>query len=230
MSYTTMPESRATTPDVKINFKIIIALTFYLVSLFAANTLGLKLMPFIGGTHLSVAIFFFPFVYLTTDVIGQVYGRQLAKNFVWAGFISILVFILYSLISLVMPWSADGLMFKDGYAMIFSVSLRMSLASLLAYIIGEYQDILVFFWSKKKLGDKYFWLQSNLSNLWSQFLDTGIFMFVAFLGVYPLKTIIMMSLPWWLYKVAIGFVYTPLSYLGIYFLRYENKSNQNQNS
>ncbi|NCO00040.1 queuosine precursor transporter [Candidatus Falkowbacteria bacterium] len=220
-----MPSSISTE---KINFRIIIALTLYLASLFAANTLGLKIMPFIFGTHLSVSIIFFPFVFLTTDVIGQVYGRRMAKNFVMAGFISVAVFMLYSLISLSAPWSQGGLAFKDSYNTIFSVSLRMSLASLLAYVIGEYQDVLAFFWFKKKLNDKAFWLQSNLSNLWSQFLDTGIFMLVAFIGVYPLKTIILMGLPWWLYKVGMGFVYTPLSYLGIHLLSYENKSQQNQ--
>ena len=79
----------------KFNFKLIIALTLYLVSLFASNTLGLKIMPFLFGTHLSVAVFFFPFVFCITDVIGQVYGKQMAKNFVWAGFLSILLFLLF---------------------------------------------------------------------------------------------------------------------------------------
>jgi len=205
---------------------MIIALVLYLVSLLAANTLGLKLMPFVWGTHLSVAVFFFPFVFLTTDVIGQVYGKKLAKNFVWAGLISVALFMLYSLISLGLPWSPDGLAFKDGYNLIFGISLRMSLASLLAFFIAEYQDVLAFFFFKKKLAGKGFWLQSNLSNAWSQLLDTLIFMFVAFLGIYSLKTIILISLPWWLYKVLMGLLYTPLSYLGIYLLKYENKRHQ----
>lgn len=209
----------------KINLKIIIALVLYLVSLFAANTLGLKIMPFVFGTHLSVAIFFFPFVFLTTDVIGQVYGRPLAKNFVTAGFFSILLFLIYSLISLALPWAKEGLKFQDSYQAIFSISLRMSVASLLAYVIAEYQDVFAFFFFKKKLGDRAFWLQSNLSNLWSQLLDTAIFMTVAFAGIYSFKTIVLISLPWWLYKVGLGFVYTPLSYLGIYILKYESKSN-----
>jgi len=206
----------------KINFKIIIALTLYLVSLFAANTLGLKIMPFFFGTHLSVAVFFFPFVFLTTDVIGQVYGKQMAKNFVYAGFISICLFMIYSLLSLIVPWAQDGLKFKDSFSTIFGVSLRMSLASLAAYFIAEYQDVLAFFFFKKKLNDKAFWLQSNLSNLWSQLLDTFIFMIIAFWGIYPLATVILIALPWWLYKVGMGLLYTPLSYLGIYLLRYEN--------
>jgi len=212
----------------KINFRMIIALVLYLVSLLAANTLGLKLMPFVWGTHLSVAVFFFPFVFLTTDVIGQVYGKKLAKNFVWAGLISVALFMLYSLISLGLPWSSDGLAFKDGYNLIFGISLRMSLASLLAFFIAEYQDVLAFFFFKKKLAGKGFWLQSNLSNAWSQLLDTLIFMLVAFLGIYSLKTIILISLPWWLYKVLMGLLYTPLSYLGICLLKYENKRHQDE--
>ena len=211
------------------HFKILIALTLYLVSLFAANTLGLKIMPFLFGTHVSVAVFFFPFVFLTTDVIGQVYGKKMAKNFVLAGFLSVLLFLVYSAISLAMPWAADGLKFQDSYKMIFGISLRMSVASLLAYIIAEYQDVIAFFFFKKKLGNQGFWLSSNLSNLWSQLLDTLIFMFVAFGGIYPIRTILLISLPWWLYKFSMGFIYTPLSYLGIYLLRYENKNNQDSN-
>lgn len=211
----------------RINFKLIIALVIYIVSLFASNTLGLKLMPFLFGTHLSVAIFFFPFVFMTTDVIGQVYGKEMAKNFVWAGLISIGLFMIYSLLSLAMPWSGDGSRFQDSFNAIFGVSLRMSIASLLAFFIAEYQDVVSFFFFKKKLSGRAFWLQSNLSNLWSQFLDTIIFMAVAFLGVYSVKTIVLMSLPWWLYKVVLGLLYTPLAYLGIYFLQYENKNDQN---
>src|SRR3989304_1836694 len=88
--------------------KIIIALAIYLASLFAANTLGLKIMPFILGLHVSVAVFFFPFVFLTTDVVGEVYGKRVAKLFVLAGFISTLLFVLYSFLSLAVPWDQAG--------------------------------------------------------------------------------------------------------------------------
>ena len=186
-------------------------------------------MPFLFGTHLSVAVLFFPFVFLTTDVIGQVYGKQMAKNFVWAGFLSILLFLAYSFISIIVPWSESGLWAKDAYNTIFGISFRMSIASILAYVIAEYQDVVAFFFFKKKLNNQAFWLQSNLSNLWSQLLDTLIFMFVAFAGVYSFKTIILMSLPWYLYKVTMGLFYTPLSYLGIKLLKYENPSDKNQN-
>ncbi len=206
--------------------KILICLTLYLSSLFAANTLGIKLMPFLFGTHLSVAVFCFPIVFIMTDVIGEVYGKKMAKNFVFAGILSILLFLLYSFISLVVPWARAGMWAQDGFNLIFGISARFSIASLVAYAIGEYQDVLSFFFFKKYIGEKNFWLRSNLSNLWSQLLDSSIFMFIAYLGVLPVKTILLIIIPWWIYKVFMGFLYTPLSYLGIYLLRGNNNANQ----
>ncbi|MFA6274150.1 MAG: queuosine precursor transporter [Candidatus Paceibacterota bacterium] len=210
--------------------KILICLTLYVVSLFAANTLGMKTMPFLFGTHLSVAIFSFPLIFMMTDVIGEVYGKKMAKNFVYAGILSILLFLLYSFISMILPWSDKSLWAHDGYNLIFGISVRFSIASLVAYAIGEYQDVISFFFFKKKFGEKYFWLRSNLSNIWSQFLDSAIFMFIAYLGVMPVKTILLIIIPWWIYKIFMGFLYTPLSYLGIKILRGKNNENQtNQN-
>ena len=102
---------------------------------------------------------------------------------------------------------------------------------MVAFTIAEYQDVFSFFFFKKKLGKKYFWLRSNLSNLWSQLIDTIIFMSIAFIGIYSIKTIILIIIPWWIIKVSMGFLYTPFSYLGIRLLlgknKYENYLNKN---
>ena len=209
--------------------KLFAVLVIYLTSLIASNTLGLKLMPFLFGTHLSVAVFFFPFVFLTTDVVGQVYGKAMAKNFVRAGFLSTILFLAYNVLSALMPWSSSANWVKDSYETVFGVSVRISIASLLAFFIAEYQDVFVFFLAKDKLKTKTFFWRSTISNLWSQLLDTGIFMLVAFVGVYPLKTILLMSLPWWIYKVLMGLFYSPLSYFGLRFLTtpYANQNPEN---
>jgi hypothetical protein len=199
--------------------KIIICLTLYVTSLFAANTLGIKLMPFLFGTHLSVAIFSFPIVFIMTDIIGEVYGKKMAKNFVFAGVVSIVLFLLYSFISTVMPWSNQSLWAKEGYNQIFGLSVRFSIASLFAFVFAEYQDVFSFFFIKRYTGEKMFWLRSNFSNLWSQLLDSVIFTVIAFVGIYSFKMMILIIIPWWIFKVIMGFLYTPLSYLGIYLLK-----------
>ena len=199
--------------------KIILALSIYLTSLFAANTLGLKIMPFILGSHLSVGIFSFPVVFLMTDIIGEAYGKHIAKLFVWAGLASTALFILYSILSLALPWSQEGLWARDGYNLIFGVSLRISLASLIAFLLGEYQDVLSFFYFRKKWGSEKFWLRSLLAAIWSQLLDTVIFMTIAFVGIYPTHTLINIIISWWLFKVAMGALYMPLSYGGLRLLK-----------
>lgn len=199
--------------------KILIALTLYLASLFAANTLGLKIAPFLLGLHVSVAVFSIPFVFLTTDVIGEVYGKKMARFFVRCGFFATALFLLYSTISMLLPWDPAGIWAKAGYEQIFGVSMRIAIASLVAFAVSEFQDVATFFFVKQKIGEKMFWLRSLISNIWSQLLDSVLFMVIAFAGVYPTPVLIRIIITWWLFKVAMGFAYTPLSYIGLKLLR-----------
>ena len=205
--------------DEKNTRKIVIALALYLGSLFASNTVGLKIMPFFFGLHVSVAVFFFPFVFLTTDVIGEVYGKRMARLFVLAGFITTVLFVLYSFLSLALPWAAAGEWVHSSYDTVFGISLRIAIASVFAFVIGEYQDVISFFFFRKLWGDRYFWLRSTLSNVWSQFLDSVIFMVIAFYGIYENHLLLSLIISWWLFKVAAGILYTPLSYVGLWLLR-----------
>ena len=139
-----------------------------------------------------------------------------------------------------MPWGERALWAKESYNQIFGVSARISIASLVAFAIAEYQDVVAFFFFRRKIGTKLFGLRSILSNLWSQLLDTTIFMSVAFLGIkigglnipgiYSLETLPLLIIPWWLYKVTMGAFYLPLSYLGLRLLRgKKNDSPTHQN-
>lgn len=205
--------------------KLFAALVLYLSSLFAANTLGIKLMPFLFDTHLSVSVFSFPIVFIMTDVISEAYSPQIARLFVWAGLSSTIIFLLYSILSLLTPWSVDGTWVKNGYEQVFGISLRMSIASIVAYGFGEFQDVFAFSFFSRLFGKKKFWLRSLLSNIWSQFLDSALFMIIAFAGLYSIETLINMTCVWWAYKVLMGFCYTPLSYLALSYLR-EDQSTQ----
>lgn len=199
-------------------FKIALVFALYITSLIASNTLGVKLIPFLG-LQITAGAFMFPFVFITTDVIGEVYGRRLARFFVIAGAASTALFIVYSMLALIPQWADAGMWLKDSYNTVFGVSMRISIASLVAFIIGEYQDVIMFFLVKNRLGDKNFWLRSTISNIWSQLLDSSLFMTIAFFGVFPNAVLIKLIVTLWLFKVAVGVLYTPISYLGIHLLR-----------
>jgi uncharacterized integral membrane protein (TIGR00697 family) len=175
--------------------------------------------PFAFGLHVSVGVIMFPVVFIMTDVVGEVYGKQIARYFVLAGFVSTALFIVYSFASLALPWATQGEWVRQGYDQVFGMSLRIAIASLVAYAVGEYQDVVTFFFFKQKWGSRFFWLRSFLSNVWSQLFDTVLFMVIAFAGVYETRLLFNLIISWWLFKVAMGALYTPLSYLGIYLLR-----------
>jgi uncharacterized PurR-regulated membrane protein YhhQ (DUF165 family) len=49
-------------------------------------------------------------------------------------------------------------------------------------------------------------------------VDTFFFMVIAFAGVFSPEKILLMSIPWWIYKVLGGVLYTPISYFILSFL------------
>ncbi len=199
--------------------KVLIALAIYITSLIAANTLGMKTMPLPFGQHLSVGVFMFPIVFLMVDVIGEVYGKKVAKFFVLAGITSTLLWILYNFVSLAVPWSDTTHFAYGSYETVFGTSIRIAIASVVAFAVSQYQDVISFFFFKRVVKTGGFAVRSNLSNLWSQFLDTVLFMVIAFAGVMPTDMLISVIFTWWAFKVAMGFFYTPLAYVGIKLLR-----------
>ncbi len=191
--------------------KLFFTLTIYISALFASNLLGMKTMPFLFGTHLSVAVFFLPIIFITTDIVGQVYGKDMSKRFVFAGFLALIFFTLGNLLTESLSWStATYDRIGSAYDTIFSLSWRISLASLFAFLVSEYVDVAVFF-AAKKISPNFF-IASTLSNIISQGIDTAIFMTIAFAWVFSPEKILLMSIPWWIYKVLGGVVYTPISY------------------
>ena len=176
-------------------------------------------MPFAFGLNLSVGAFMFPVVFVMTDVIGEVYGKSVARLFVLAGFIATALFTLYALLALSVPWASAGARMQPSYDAVYAVNMRIALASLTAFVVAEYQDVVAFFFFKRILRDRQFWLRSNLSNLWSQLLDTALFMTIAFWGVYDNNELIRLVFTWWVFKVTMGMLCTPLAYAGVALMR-----------
>ena len=126
--------------------KLLFVLTIYITAIFMSNLLGLKTMPFFFGTHISFAVFTLPFVFITTDITGKIYGKELAKKFVFLGFLALCIWTLFSLFADMIPWSSHTYArIGDAYDQIFSLSIRVAIASLLAFSLSEYLDVLVFF-------------------------------------------------------------------------------------
>jgi len=200
--------------------KLDILLALFVASLIGANLLGTKITTLLG-VSVSVGIFAYPISFLITDIVAEVFGKTKAKKFVLAGFISLILIIILTYISVKLP-AAERYSYNNEYSIIFGASIRMIIASMVAFLLAQLHDVWIFHKLKEKTKGKFLWLRNNISTIISQFIDTTIFMFIAFYAVIPkfdVAFIFTLIIPYWLFKIAFAILDTPLVYAGIKWLK-----------
>jgi len=206
-----------------IDYKTQILLTVFVSSLLLGNLLGSKLIE-IFGILTSVGLFGYPVTFLITDIVEEVRGKEVTKIFVHAGFLSLCIAVLFVFVSTGLPPS-PLYPHNEAYNYVFSNSLRLILASIIAFVISQYHDLWAFNFWKQKTNGRYLWLRNNLSTIVSQLLDSIVFIFIAFYHATPelgaVQTFYMV-LPLWTLKVIFALLDTPFVYLGVRWLASEN--------
>lgn len=202
------------------SFKTDFLLGLFISSLILANTLGTKITTILG-IRVSVGIFFMPILFLVTDIISEVHGKKKARSFVYISVIILIFTLIMMYVAIIMPanptWGN-----QEAFASVFGASLRMIFASVIAFMLSQLHDVWAFNFLKKKTKGKYLWFRNNVSTWVSQFIDTTIFMFLAFYMVAPKFTamfIISLIIPYWIFKVVMAIIDTPLVYVGVKWLK-----------
>lgn len=211
----------------KIN-KLDLLIATYIFCIAASELMGAKTFPLftIFGFHLSasVAIFVIPIIFTINDVIAEVFGKARARSVVWSGFFVILLIILFSFLATALPPSARFLPSESAYDDVFFKTIRISVASLIAFGLSDFLDVYIFMKIREKLGKKNLWLRTNVSNILSEFVDTTTFITLAFYALnlsfasnFPFLAGII--LPYWLLKCFMSVIETPFAYLGVNWLK-----------
>jgi uncharacterized integral membrane protein (TIGR00697 family) len=200
--------------------KVQILLGVFIGAIVTANLMGTKIADF-GLFAASVGIFMYPITFLVTDIVAEVHGKGRLKGFIVAGFLVNVMLFLMIMLSVWLP-PASRYASNEAFLEVFNPSLRIVAASLVAFLIAQIHDIMSFEFMKKKTRGRFLWLRNNASTIVSQFLDTTIFMFIAFYMVTPKYTadfIFMLIIPYWLVKVGVALLDTPFVYLGVWWLK-----------
>ena len=195
----------------------------YIACMILANLLGTKITT-LFGVRVSVGIFFIPVLFLTTDVIAEVYGKKEAGKVVLLSLFMLLLTLGMTALSIVLPANStwDN---QAAFTSVFGGSLRMTLASIIAFIFSQFHDVWAFEFWKKKTNGRFLWLRNNASTIVSQFIDSTVFMFAAFYAHTPHYTvsfIFSLIIPYWLCKVVLALLDTPFCYLLVGWLRRGN--------
>ncbi len=160
--------------------------------------------------------------YFCTDVISEVWGKARAAAVIFYGFIANIAILVLIRISLAVP-ANPGWELLDSFNSIAHAITRVTLASIAAYLISQYHDVWMYHLLKRLTRDKLLWLRNIVSTTISQFLDTVVFIGLAFWGALDLKTIGSIIIGQFIVKFAIAVVDTPFVYAAVWFLGSKRK-------
>ncbi len=161
----------------------------FTASLIISNILAFKVFSF-GKYILPAAVIMFPIVYIINDVLSEIYGYTKAKMAILTGFaMNLVAVIAYTIaIKLPAPIFFEG---QSAFAMVLSTSFRVLVASLLAYLAGGLVNAKVLV--KMKESSKGGMLARFMaSTFFGEFLDSIIFITIAFGSSVPIIQIPMM--------------------------------------
>lgn len=203
-----------------MNLRLNILLGLFVGLLIGMNLLGVKITTLLG-ISVSVGIFMVPLTFLITDIVEEVYGKKVTTQFIIAGVITLVMVLLYSVLFIWLEPN-ERYIYNEEYKTIFGASLRIMIASIVAFLLAQFHDLWAFNFWKKKTAGKALWLRNNLSTFVSQAIDTFVFMMIAFYQVAPkfdVAFIIQLAIPYYIFKIAFAVLDTPLVYLGVWWLK-----------
>lgn len=199
----------------------------FVATLIVANIVSAKVVSF-WGLVIPAAVVAYPLTFLVTDVIGEIWGKEEANRTVGLGLICqmlSLILIGFAIALPVAPFADNQAEFQS----IMGQSFRVVFASLVAYMLAQFNDVFIFHKLKEKTNGKHKWLRNNLSTMTSQLIDTAIFITIAFIGTVPNIWVMIFS------QYLIKFIYALLDTPFFYYLtreeknksKYDNEYNQN---
>lgn len=180
-----------------------------------ASTKVVLLGPFTfdGGTIL------FPLAYIFGDVLTEVYGYKRSRRVIWTGFFLLILATLTFGIVNALPTPPDQQNTAQAFSTILGLVPRIVLASLVAYWVGEFVNSYVLAKLKIATQGRWLWTRTLGSTLIGQGLDTGLFLLIAFYGVWDNALLWTVFVSNYVFKVGVEALFTPLTYAIVGFLK-----------
>jgi uncharacterized integral membrane protein (TIGR00697 family) len=182
-----------------------------------SNLAAVKLFE-IGPFIFSGGIIVFPLSYIFGDVLSEVYGFARTRRIIWAGLVAnvFMVTVLWSTIRL--P-SAPGWNYQEEFAAVHGFIPRIVLGSLVAYWMGEFANSVILSRMKVWTNGRMLWTRTIASTIVGEFVDTLVFVLIAFTGTVPPVILVAATISGWLFKVLYEIIATPLTYKIVGYLK-----------
>ena len=202
----------------------------FVTVIIATNMIGAEKVVTVFGFTFGGGILFFPISYFFNDILTEVYGYARSRKVVWAGFISLFFTMIMAQVIVALP-PAGGWMHQQAYEIVYGQTPRIVIASLIAFLCGEFANSVVLAKMKVIFNGKHLWTRTIGSTIVGEAVDSVIFYPAAFFGFWSASLLIKVMIMNYLIKVTWEIVATPLTYQVVNFLkRAENEDFYDRNT
>ena len=205
-------------------------LAAFVLALLISNLAATKLIS-VGPLILDGGAILFPLTYILADILTEVYGYRYARRAIWTAFSGMLVAILAFTVVQYLPYPPEYTA-QASYEAVLGFLPRIVLASLVAFLVGEFLNSFILAKLKVRTKGKHLWLRLISSTVVGELIDTIAFCLIAFGGILTGLDMINYILVGWVFKVGVEVVMLPLTYRVIGFLKrsedidtYDKKTN-----
>ena len=177
-----------------------------------------------GSLNLTAGVLLWPIVFIMTDIINEYYGKRGVRllSYMAAGLITYGFIMVFGAIRL----SPAGFWVGDytergvddmqlAFAAVYGQSIWIIFGSLVAFLVGQLTDVTVFQWLRRFTGNQKLWLRATGSTLVSQFIDSFVVLYIAFVigQGWSYQLFLAVGFVNYAYKFLIAVLLTPTLYL-----------------
>lgn len=170
----------------RYSFMVVILASLSITMQIAANLVSGRL-GFFGQWIAPMGVFFFPFVYVISDITSDVYGYRISRWVSWITILAQIIFIGMIMAVLNIVKSVPFTLNLDEALRLILVGtsgtsgmLRVMLAGVVGAVLGGWVNDIIFQIYRHKDGTKGFLKRKLLSSLGAEITDTFVFITLAF--------------------------------------------------
>ena len=177
-------------------------------------------LPLLGTLTFGAGVLFFPISYVFGDILTEVYGYARSRRVIWSGFAALAFAALVAWVIVRLPpapfWSN-----QPAYEIAFGSTWRIALASLIAFLCGEFVNSFVLAKMKIWTAGRWLWTRTIGSTIAGEGVDSALFYPLAFYGtgIIPDDKLPFVMLAQFVAKVGVEVVFTPLTYKIVAWLK-----------
>ncbi len=167
------------------------------------------------GFQLPSSTILFPISFILGDVLTELYGFKNSLKVFLLGFIcNIFMVVTFTIIN-ILP-IPETLQSAEAFKTVLSYTPRVLIGSLTGFLLGNIVNSSLMILFKKLTKQRFLWIRTILSTIVGEIIDTFCFIFIAFVGILPLKTMLLSVFITSLVKIVYEIMFTPIVYLIIH--------------